>query len=388
MAAPVADFYGCASGGVIAAGRGRYAFDSVSIATDDGQGPNPTAGQKILIALHGSGGSDTASGRQYRANCSGQLAHGDQSVFKFSTVRDYDPMLTIVRPVDTIGVTTQGIRQTHWMGFVDDEPTGMLLFTEHRLDALVAWIKNNLSNVQHSKLVLGGGSMGGWGTLSYGVRRVGNFAALYADRPRWRYSSVIGNIEYQKWATGGYTCAVGAAGNVSAVDGGGTIFAHHDITSYVADTSKRIPWIGWCVGRQDGFVNFSDHVTAVATMRTAKRGFAFAWNNGDHSSGSIMSEILQSYGYGTFEIGKGYPLFTNHSGDQDPTVDLVGGINIGLSFRNIVESAGAWSCEVTSVLGARTVTVEPISDVFTAAVAPQSVSIPAANTWVAVSFAP
>ena len=67
-------------------------------------------------------------------------------------------------------------------------------------------------------------------------------------------------------------------------------------------------------------------------------------------------------------------------------VDLVGGINIGLSFRNVVESAGAWACEVTSVLGARTVTVEPLSKTFTATVTPQVVSIPAANTWVAVSF--
>ena len=378
--------YSCASGGVIVAGRRRYAFDSVAIASDDGNGPYATAGQNIVISLHGSGGSDTTTGRQYRAACSGQLAHGDQTQFKFSTLRDYDPLITLVRPVDTIGTTTQGIRQTQWMGFIDDVPTGMLLFTEHRLDALLVWLEANITNVNHAKRVLGGGSMGGWGTLSYGIRRVNKFAALYPDRPRWRYGYVIGEIEYQDWATGGHTHTVASSANVATIDGGGPIFAHHDITSYVANTANDIPWIGWNVGRQDGFVNFSDHVDAVVAMRAAKRGFAFAWNNGNHTAGSIQSEIKQSYPYGTFEIGKGYPLFTNHSGDQDPAVDLVGGINIGLSFRNVVETSSGWSCQVTSVLGARTVTVEPISKVFRAAVTPQNVTIPAANTWVSVSF--
>jgi hypothetical protein len=227
--------------------------------------------------------------------------------------------------------------------------------------------------------------MGGWGAMTFGVRRPEWFAAIYPDRPRWRYNN-LGQIAVADWPL--YVDSVPAqnAPNLSAEDGGGSVAVLMDCTTYVANTANKIPWIGWCVGRQDGYTLFQDHVDAVSAMRAAKRGFAFAWNNGNHTTGSILAQILASYPYGLFEIGVGYPLFTNHSDDQDPASDLVGGINVGLTFRNVVEGAEGWACEVTSLLGARTVSVEPISDVFLTSVAPQNVEIPSANTWVPVAF--
>jgi hypothetical protein len=272
-----------------------------------------------------------------------------------------------------------------WLGF-KNMPTGdVALITERRLDALVQWAEINLQYVA-KKTVLTGGSMGGWGTLTFGVSRRNKFAALYPDRPRWKYSAALNNVAVANYNGALENAPVATPLNLVAADGGGSYITKLDIIAYVSNTANKIPWIGWCVGRNDGFTNFSDHVAAVAAMRTAKRGFAFAWNDGNHTVGSIQAQIVNSYPWGTFEIGKGYPLFTQHSGDQDPAVDLVGGINLGLSFRNVVETASGWSCEVTSIAGARTVKVEPISDVFITTVAAKLITIPAANTWVPVSF--
>ena len=229
--------------------------------------------------------------------------------------------------------------------------------------------------------------MGAWGTLTYGLRRAHKFAALYPDRPKWRYSNYTAqSTNVPNWPTGAVAYTLAASPMLRAQDGSGKIVEHMDMIAYVSNTSNTMPWVGWCIGRSDGFSDFRDHVDAVIALRAAKRGFAFVWNNGNHSTGSIPLQITASYPYGTFEIGKGYPLFTSHSGDQDPAVDLVGGINQGLSFRNVTESAGGWSCEITSIAGARTVDVEPISSVFTATVAKKNVVIPGANTWVPVSF--
>ena len=131
-------------------------------------------------------------------------------------------------------------------------------------------------------------------------------------------------------------------------------------------------------------MQFSDHIAAVAAMRAAGRPFAFAWNNGNHSGGDIMLTTLASYTADMFEIGRGYPHLTNSSRDQDPAVDLVGGINVGFKWRNVVESAAAWSCELYNNQ-ATTVTVKPHSTVFSGA-APKIVALPAA-TWVTVTFA-
>jgi hypothetical protein len=363
------------------------AFDKVDVALESTDGlPGNTSTKILIFSLHGSSGQNITNGRQYDATVSGPMAYDIHNVFRFSTVLSTVAGCYLLRPVDWYGSNANGTRkESMWLGF-KNMPTGdVALITERRLDALVQWAEINLQYVA-KKTVLTGGSMGGWGTLTFGVSRRNKFAALYPDRPRWKYSAALNNVAVANYNGALENAPVATPLNLVAADGGGSYITKLDIIAYVSNTANKIPWIGWCVGRNDGFTNFSDHVAAVAAMRTAKRGFAFAWNDGNHTVGSIQAQIVNSYPWGTFEIGKGYPLFTQHSGDQDPAVDLVGGINLGLSFRNVVETASGWSCEVTSIAGARTVKVEPISDVFITTVAAKLITIPAANTWVPVSF--
>lgn len=364
-------------------------LQSVALFSEDAGVPWTTPDQIFMLVLHGSGGANLTTGRQYRATVSGKLAYDTQTEFAFSTVRGTavnGVNVTQLRPVDWYGNWPSSVRrESHWMGFTGMDTSELKLITERRLDALMIWADANVPNVSATRRVLTGGSMGGWGTITYGLRRPDRFPAIYPDRPRWRYSSGT-NVSIANWPNQSVLWPYASAPNVAAEDGGGSAAVYKDGIAYVSNTANKVPWIGWCIGRNDGFAPFSDQVAAVAALRAAKRGFCFVWNDGNHTTGSILSQITASYPFGIFELGKGYPLFTNHSGDQDPAVDLVGGINEGLSFRNVVESASSWSCEVTSVLGARTVTVEPISDVFTATVTPQNITIPAANTWVPVSF--
>lgn len=407
MATPRPDTYTAPPGtAVVRLGRNAPAtpgagaisgFDSVS-SVDLGNAPSAQTidGKILAISLHGSGTFNFTQGRLFTANVSGNLAHSDQTQFKFGFTTDVSQTtegysIWKIKPSDNYGTVASGsARQSMWMGFADIPGPDFKLITHRRLDAMIAWLEANLKH-NPKKLCLDGGSMGGWGTLHYGLRKPNKFAALYPSRPRWRYDQSGVSVDVPYWA-GWQVKTPGAAPNVAQDDGGGTYFERMDHITYVGNTANKVPWIGWSVGRKDGYMLFQDHIDAVAALRAAKRGFAFYWNDGNHGDMVVMnmSKILQSYKYGTFEIGKGYPLFTNHSLDIEPTLDaavLEGGINIGLMFRNVVESSSSWSCEVTSVIGACAVTVEPIcSDIFKAAVAPKTISIPAANSWVTVNF--
>jgi len=370
---------------------------SVSIRSEDANVPFETEGQIFALSLHASGGgliaTSATNGRQYTASVSGRLAYDVHNEFYFSTVRGSAVAgrnVFIMRPLDGYGRYGGGgaVREGYWMGFTGMDQPEMRLITERRVDALVAWVNANLPYVSPTLRSVSGGSMGAWGALTYGCRRAHMFASIYADRPRWRYAQ---NYDAQtanvpNWASGNTAHTVASSPNLLVEDGGGKVVDHMNVIAYAANTANTLPFIAWNIGRNDGFTDFRDHVDAVAALRAAKRGFAFAWNNGNHSTGSAAASLLPRYDDFPLEIGKGYPLFTNHSGDQNPSVDLEGGINIGLRFRNVVESPTGWSCEVTSKLGARTVDVEPLSPVFTAPVAAQTVTIPAANTWVPVSF--
>lgn len=387
MLSPQGDSYSCASGGRIAAGRFADQLGAVSIASTDATAPVNTPGQILALSLHGSSGSNSTTGTQYRAAVSGNLAYPGNTVYSFGMSKGAQANVTLLYPVMRYYNETLGnYHEDFWTGF-RNMPTGdVRLISEHRLNALVNWAKATQTNIDWSRFVLTGGSMGGWGTLTYGIRRAHLFPAIYPDRPRWSNNGGVGWVDVADFNAGYSGWPVSTPLLLTPEDGGTSYADHLNIIAYVSNTANKVPWVGWCIGRQDGFASFDDSIAAVNAMRAAKRGFAFEWNNGNHGSGPWLDNILASYPFGTFQLGKGYPLFTNHSGDQDPNVDLVGGINLGLSFRNVVESASSWSCEVTSILGARTVTVEPISDVFRAAVTPQNITIPGANYWVPVTF--
>ena len=391
MPNPQPDAYTLPPGGVLYAGRENPAdrFLSISLFSEDAGVPHDTADQTFVLSLHASGGSSNTTGRQYRANVASSLAYDGEDVFNFSTLRGTAALgvnVCLLRPVDDYGSYPSAVRrESFWLGFTGMGSVDLNLITERRVDALIAWAKGNVPNLNPDRRCLIGGSMGAWGAITYGIRRASEFAALYPSRPRWRYNSGA-SVSIPNWPTGSVTHPAESAPSLAAIDGGGSSSDRMDGIAYVANTANTVPWVGWCIGRNDGFAPFSDSVAAVAALRATKRGFAFVWNDGNHTVGNIISQITNSYPYGTFEVGKGYPLFTNHSGDADPAVDLVGGINEGLSFRSVVESPTAWTCEVTSILGARTVDIEPISSTFTATVTPVAVTIPAANTWVPVSF--
>jgi hypothetical protein len=378
-------------------------FASVALVNDTGVAPpQTTPGQVFEVLLHGSGGNPFTEGVQYSATLAPGKGYGGKQAFnwRFATSFNYPaypggPTTRVISlaPRDTV----QGFMpnrdpilraESYWMGWVNGPETGELnLYTERWLDAMLAYVDANTPLYSKTRRYITGSSMGGWGSMTYGLRRPTKFAAVYAFLPRWRYNITVGTLQILDWLESTTTIySASSSPAVRAADGGGTSAAHMDLIAYVANTANAIPWVGWTIGRNDGYAPFSDQVAAVAAMRSAKRGFAFYWNNGDHSVGNVPNKIFDSYPKGMFEIGKGYPLFTEHSLDLDPAVDLVGGINIGLSFRNVVETPTGWACEVTHIDTACTVKVEPKSSVFTATVTPQLVTIATPMTWVPVSF--
>lgn len=386
------DSYSIASGADLWAGRNAPSdLTGIYIASESTELPATSADQTLLLFLHSSGGANYSTGRQYRAVGSARLSHLDFTEIAWSTRNGGSALgknIMQLRPVDYYGTRDGGfIRESRWLGFTSAGESGVRLITERRVDALVEWANAHLP-ISATRRCVAGGSMGAWGCITYALRRPEMFAAVYADRPRWRWTNYSAQtFSVYDWNDGSLPYSAATAPSIASADGGGSVYDRRiNSIGFVSNTANKVPWIGWCIGRNDGFAFFEDQIDAVNALRAARRGFAFAWNDGNHTTGSILSQITDSYPYGLFELGKGYPLFEQCSLDQDPTVDLVGGINIGLTFRNVVESSSGWSCEVTHISSACTVNVSPISDVFTSTVTPQTINIPAANVWVPVSF--
>jgi len=380
--------------------RGRFDQSVITSLTEISSGTNApfsSAEQLLVLNLHGSGNTVANSltqSRRLTAQLSAAASYLTDTTLDIHEQRagTFDGLVRMnVWVQDRQPSNGANIRESYHMGWTDSPTSELRLWTERRLDAVMDRYDLD-SRIHPTKRILTGGSMGGWGTMTYGIRRAHRFAALYPDRCRWRYCETSGRVRIPSWTTAIVpSYDVGSAPNLVAEDGGYSAAVHMDHIAWVSDPDHVVPWIGWACGRLDGYMPFQDHIDAVAAMRAAGRGFAFAWNNGDHGNGPLSSGndpflITDSYGYNEWSIGQGYPVFSEHSLDDDPEVDLEGGINIGLGFRNVSESAGAWSCEVRSIRSACTVKVAPYSTTYVGSKTPKDVTITAANTWTAVSF--
>ena len=79
-------------------------------------------------------------------------------------------------------------------------------------------------------------------------------------------------------------------------DGKTDYFVRMDMVRFAQDHSADLPFYGWCCGRRDGFASWQEQIDMVRALTAAKHGFAFAWNNGDHSSGAQpMAQVTKFY---------------------------------------------------------------------------------------------
>lgn len=363
-----ADIYTVASGKPIYGGRAAPSpvtntFGDVTITKKDlGGFPSDTQFKNLpfVMDVHGSGGASLTNGMQYRAPVSGYMAlpgvssnlqgldYDSRATFGFSVCIAYDSSRASLRPIDRWSNDAGALRESEHMGFVLSD--GKLhLIEERRYDAAWDWIPKNLPLVDMSRLALTGGSMGGWGTLTYGLMRPHMFAALYPDRPRVNGAKSTLVLAVWDGSTNfvGYTKAT--APMLADEDGGGSAWDRFDAIGRISNPANKVCPILWCLGRQDGFATMDEQLALLKALRDAGRFHVFTWNNGDHGSGSRMNKIWASYPMNTFKIGRGYPLFTECSRDQDPAVDKAGGVNIDLKFQNVAETATGWSCEVTCI---------------------------------------
>ena len=114
----------------------------------------------------------------------------------------------------------------------------------------------------------------------------------------------------------------------------------------------------------------------VKALTASRHGFAFAWNNGNHSSGSApMGRVMKYYGPGKFARNRSYPAFGNSSlddnlGNGDPADGDLGnddpkqgptqvfGINLGFAWSDVVDEEQRWSATLSNDLCQAEMTVD------------------------------
>jgi hypothetical protein len=325
-------------------------------------------GQKnlpLFVELHasqgqGGGAGDYGDYHLYFANADMGYRDGLPGVFSVEERRAKTGNTLYFRNRDAIEHPS-GTRamETYWFGY-DCVPQGAghaepraYPLTEKRLDWILDWVIRKY-HMHPEHVAVGGGSMGAWGSASYGLRRTRLFVAVYPNRPRTRQRGL---------PSLGATPTKGKT--VFMPDGKTDYYERMDMVKFAALHPEDLAFLGWCCGRRDGFATWQEQVDMVRALSKALHGFAFAWNNGDHSSGAQpMEKINKQYPASLFARNQSYPAFRNSSIDQDPgngdpkDGDLEGGINLGFRWKDVKDEPDSWSVTLGNDLAAAEMTVD------------------------------
>jgi hypothetical protein len=249
--------------------------------------------------------------------------------------------------------------ETYWFGYLaipqgaEHKEPRAYPFTERRMLWIIDWVTKKYA-ADPERIYAGGGSMGAWGSTTFAFRHPELFAAVYPNRPRTRQRglpSLAGQVAKDK--------------PVLMDDGKTDYYQRMDMTRFAADHPGDLPFFAWCCGRRDGFASWQEQIDMVKALAASRHGFAFAWNDGDHSSGAQpMEKVRKYYPQEKFAKNVSYPAFSNSSIDQrlgngDPKDgDLEGGINLGFLWNDVVDKQAKWSVRLANELAKDDMTVD------------------------------
>ncbi len=328
-------------------------------------------GQKQLplrVELHASSGQGGGAGDYgdyylYFATADMGYRDGLPGVFSVEERRSPGGNYLLLRSRDAIE-HPDGTRalETYWFGYlcvpqgaVHREPRAYP-YTERRIQWVIDWVIEKYA-ANPVRVTASGGSMGAWGSMTFAFRHPERFAAVFPNRPRTRQCglpTLVGEVPKGKPVLMG--------------DGKTDYYERMDMVRFTTEHGEDLPFVGWCCGRRDGFASWQEQVDLAKALAAGKHGFAFAWNDGDHSSGSTpMAQITRYYPPEKFARNASYPAFRNSSldsdsGKGDPKEGArEGGINLGFLWKEVADTEGKWSLRLANDLakGEMTVDVTP-----------------------------
>jgi hypothetical protein len=333
-----------------------------------------TKGLPLMVGLHassGGGGGAAEYGDYYLYFSRPEWGYqaGMPGVFSVQERQDGGHRLALDSR-DAIVTPGAGPMETFWFGYVcvppwaDHKEPRAYNFTELRMLWVVNWVIRKYE-ADPNRVYAGGGSMGAWGSSTFAFRHPELFAAVYPNRPRTRQRGMPSLVKVAKPDT------------VMMDDGKTTYFDRMDMVKFATEHHEDLPFYAWCCGRHDGFASFKEQIDLVKALTASHHGFAFAWNDGDHSSGSApMGKVTKYYGSEKFALNKSYPAFGNSSinddigsGEVEEMVDgkpkrvikdgvLEGGINLGFVWKDVADEEAKWAVTFSNGLAKAEMTVD------------------------------
>jgi predicted esterase len=227
-------------------------------------------------------------------------------------------------------------------------------YSEQRLMWILNWVQKNYQ-IDPNRWYCSGSSMGGCGTVSFGLRRPELFASLHALIPIVSYTYDVpapfsaGRLEPSCWV-GQIPANLKASDGVSLLD-------RMNGTKFIRETQADLPPLYMIHGRQDGSIPWVNNPPFYRAMAESRQPFAVYWDNGIHSTaGKDAPADVKNWQtrFRHLRRDESYPAFTHTSTDRNPGDgrpdhgDIVGWINRGMDWRDVDDLTNKYAMTISA----------------------------------------
>jgi len=326
-------------------------------------GPQPPAGtgqgKALWLNLHAKSG--VVAGMEY-------LAFGDATMgwrpglpFKFSVRVQGDEV--VIRPTDRvwIGRPHEEARDggapaiwTFWYGYnskIFDRalmPSGTPTNYTERINLwILEWV-SKYYQPDAGRWYCSGSSMGGCGTISFGLRHPELFAGLHANVPIVAYT-YLGRASATRLEP---ACWVGKIEPDLPASDNTSLLARMDGTRFVQQSDDDLPALFMIHGRRDGSIPWENNPAFYRALNDRRQAFAVYWDNGDHAtSGKDAPPDVKGWleRFKRYRRDASYAVFSNTSSNCNPgdgrpdNGDIVGWMNRGMDWKDVEDRADRYA---------------------------------------------
>lgn len=330
--------------------------------------PQPAAGcakgLALWLNLHAKGG--VVPDMEYLAFGDATMGWREGLPFKFS-VRVAGKEL-LVSPTDRVWINRPHLEAsdggspaiwTFWYGYNSNIFERNLMahgkpvnYTERRNLWLLDWVRSYYQP-DMGRAFCSGSSMGGCGTVSFGLRHPELFVGLHARVPIVAYT-YLGGGSAKRFEP---CCWTGPIPETLATSDGEPFLDRLNGTRFVEQAREDLPMIFLIHGRQDKSIPWQNNPGFYRALEQSHQAYAVYWDNGTHSTcGKDAPEDVKRW-YELFRRlrrDESYPAFSHTSANSNPgdgrpeDGDIVGWMNRGMGWRDIDDRADRYAVTLTA----------------------------------------
>jgi pimeloyl-ACP methyl ester carboxylesterase len=234
-------------------------------------------------------------------------------------------------------------------------------FSERRLLYIIEWAKSEF-NIDENRIYLTGASMGGTGTLNFGLRHPEIFAAIFANVPHTNTGD--GVSDHEVWFAGMW----GKRSDKVKTSEGINIWDRLNMTAYVSNPANEIPYVKTVSARADVAMPWRQIPPFVRAMNDARRGIVSGWGPGVHNLAFEDRPVFERK-FDIYKLAKNvsYPAFSNSSMNDDPgNGDAANGAPMGqmdggYDWKILSDEKNLWSAEIKTYDDVKTVATTDIT---------------------------